>query len=341
MTRRVSLKDIARELGISTALVSYVLNGREKEMRVGSDMAGRIRKVAGDLGYKPNLVARSLRRGSTMTIGLILADIANPFFGQLARVIEDEAGRFGYTVIFGSSDERKDKSALLMDTLTDRQVDGFILVPAEGSEDQITGLIKKGIPVVLVDRYFPGIDTSYVALDNYQASYHAVSRMIDNGYRKIGIIAYKSALIHMQERISGYSDAMRAANLQKEVVIREVRFDHVDKDIRDVIEDLVIKQEKAEALYFATNSLSIAGLYCITSFGIKIPDQLAVMGFDGNESFDFFYSPVSYVEQPIEEMGKESVRILVDLLKGSCKTVHALMKHRLIMRESTGSTRSI
>jgi LacI family transcriptional regulator len=159
--------------------------------------------------------------------------------------------------------------------------------------------------------------------------------LIGKGYRKIGIVAYKSSLIHMQERISGYCGAMRDANMEKEIVIREVRFDHVDHDIRDIIDELIVKQKKAEVLYFATNSLSIAGLYCLSRLGIKIPDELAVMGFYGNEAFDFFYSPVSYVEQPIEEMGKEAVRILVDLLKGSCKTVHALMKHRLIIREST------
>ena len=107
MPKRTSLKDIAAKVGVSTALVSYVMNGQEKEKRVGSEIVEKIREAAIELNYKPNQIASSLRKGSTNTIGLIVADIANPFFGQLARIIEDEASKYNYIVIFGSSDENK------------------------------------------------------------------------------------------------------------------------------------------------------------------------------------------------------------------------------------------
>ena len=105
MQRRVSMKDIADKVGVSIALVSYVLNGQEKEKRVGAEVVKKIREAAKELNYQPNQIARSLRTKTTKTIGLVVADIANPFFGQLARIIENEANNFGYTVIFGSSDE--------------------------------------------------------------------------------------------------------------------------------------------------------------------------------------------------------------------------------------------
>ena len=158
----------------STALVSYVLNGLEKEKRVGRDLAEKIREVARELNYQPNQIARSLRKGSTNTIGLIVADISNPFFSHLARVIEDEAARYGYTVVFGSSDESCHKSAQLVDTLHSRQVDGFIMSPSEGCEEQVKTILGMNIPLVLLDRYFPELSTNYVILNNYEATCMAV-----------------------------------------------------------------------------------------------------------------------------------------------------------------------
>ncbi|HEY4785516.1 MAG TPA: substrate-binding domain-containing protein [Bacteroidales bacterium] len=336
MTKKVSLKDIANKVGVSTALVSYVLNGQEKEKRVGVEIARKILKVAKELNYKPNQIARSLRKGSTKTIGLIVADIANPFFGYLARFIEDEANKYGYTVIFGSSDESNSKSAALTDILINRQVDGFIIVPTEGSEDQIKNLIQRNIPFILIDRFFPELSTSYITLDNYSASNEATRYLLKKGYKRIGIIAYKSKLIHMQERIAGYVDAIASQKNNYGPFIKEIRFDNVEQDIENAINDLVIKNKKIDALFFATNSLSIAGLYCICKYGIKVPDELALVGFDGNESFDFFYSPLTYVEQPISEMGKESVRVLVDLIDGKDKIIHIELKHKLIIRKSCG-----
>jgi LacI family transcriptional regulator len=336
MKKKVSLKDIANKVGVSTALVSYVLNGQEKEKRVGVEIAKKILEVAKEFNYKPNQIARSLRKGSTKTIGLIVADIANPFFGSLARIIEDEANKYGYTVIFGSSDESSAKSAALIDILINRQVDGFIIVPSEGSEDQIKNLIQKNIPFILVDRFFPELQTSYIVLDNFNASNEAISHLIGKGYKRIGIIAYKSKMVHMQERIAGYINAVTSVKNNHGQFIKEIRFDHVEQDIENAINDLVIKNKKVDALFFATNSLSIAGLYCINKYGIKVPKDLAILGFDGNESFDFFYSPLTYVEQPISEMGKASVRALVDLIDGANKIIHIKLQHKLIIRKSCG-----
>jgi LacI family transcriptional regulator len=106
--------------------------------------------------------------------------------------------------------------------------------------------------------------------------------------------------------------------------------------VENAIAELVINERKIDALFFATNSLTIAGMYCIKKYNIKVPDELAVIGFDGNESFDFFYSPITYIEQPIDEMGKESVKVLMNLLKNPHQITHISLKHRLIQRESSG-----
>ena len=159
MAKKVSLKDIAKEVGVSTALVSYVLNNL-KEGRISKEIALKIREVAQRLNYRPNQIAKSLKTSKTFTIGLIVADIANPFSSTLARIVEDEANKFNYTVIFGSSDENNQKSAKVIDTLLNRQVDGLIISPPADSESQMIELQNQDIPFVLLDRYFPSVKTN-------------------------------------------------------------------------------------------------------------------------------------------------------------------------------------
>lgn len=335
MPKRVSLKDLAEKVGVSTALVSYVMNGQEKEKRVGSDVVERIREAARELKYKPNQIAQSLRTGATKTIGMIVTDIANPFFGNIARVIENEANRHGYIVIFGSSDEDSSKSASLVDILMNRQVDGFIIVPAEGTILQIKALQEKGIPLVLIDRYFNEVTTNYVVLDNFGASYDAISQLIEKGYRKIGMIAYKTTLIHMQERIRGYIEAMKSNNLGNEIRIEEVRYKYINSDTEKALNKLTSGEKKINALFFATNALTISGLGYLKKLKLKIPEEITIIGFDRNEAFDFFYPPLIYIEQPIEEMGKEAIRVLVDQISGSSKIAHIKLRHTIIKSQSS------
>jgi LacI family transcriptional regulator len=335
MAKKISLKDIAEKVGVSTALVSYVISGREKEKRVGAELVKKIREVARELNYQPNQIAQSLRTGITNTIGLIVADIANPFFGNLARMIEDEASRCGYTVIIGSSDEDSSKSEVLIDTLRKRQVDGFIIVPAEGSLMQIKLLQESGVPLVLTDRYFEEVKCNYVGLDNFGATYDAISHLIENGYKRIGIIVYKSGLIHMQERIRGYVEAMKANQLEKEIRIEEINYELVKSDIEQCMNILIGEQQKIEALLFATNALTISGLYCIKGLNLNVPEDLAIIGFDGNAAYDFFYTPLTYIEQPIEEIGKQAVRVLIDQINGSDKIENIKLQYTLIKRQSS------
>ncbi|MFA5818044.1 MAG: substrate-binding domain-containing protein [Bacteroidales bacterium] len=335
--KRVSQKDIAKKVGVSTALVSYVLNGKEKGKRIGEDLVKKIRQTAKDLNYQPNEIARSLRNGSTKTIGLIVADIANPFFGYLARCIEDEAMKFGYCVIIGSSDEVVEKSELIINTLLNRQVDGFIIAPAEGTANQINNILEKKIPLILVDRFFPEINTNYIVIDNYQSTYSATSYLIKRGFKKIAFVAYKSSLIHMIERKRGYAEAMQTSNLANNARIIEVSSLNSKTDIENACLDLLVSEKKIDALVFATNLLSIEGLYCIHKKKIKIPDDLAFIGYDGGDCFNLFYSPITYIEQPIEEIAKEAVKRLMDYFvngESSSKTIHVILKSNLIIRNS-------
>jgi LacI family transcriptional regulator len=334
MEKRVSLKDIAKKVGVSVALVSYVMNGKEKEKRVGVEVVKKIRQAAEELNYQPNQIARSLRIGSTKTIGLIVADIANPFFGQLARIIEDEAFKNGFTVIFGSSDEDEMKSGFLLNTLINRQVDGIIIVPAEGTNKQVNSLIKKKLPLVLVDRYFPEINCSHVVLNNYQATYEATSYFVDKGFKHIAMVAYRSSLMHMKERIRGYVEALKNSGLDHTNYLVEVKFGNSQGDIENVLGNFLTRNKKTDAMVFANNGLSVAGLYFAQNNCIRIPEEMGFIGFDGGESFDLYSSPLSYIKQPLEEMGKEAVNVLMDLINGSTKISHIMLNPALVIRKS-------
>ena len=333
MEKRVSLKDIAGKSGVSIATVSYVLNGQEDEKRITKEVVEKVRKAAEELNYQPNQIARSLRKRSSSTIGMIVADIANPFFSQMARIVENEAAANGYTVIFGSSDEDAAKLEVLINSLLNRQVDGLIIVPAEGSEAQISTLVRRRIPLVLVDRYFPDINTCHVSLDNYQATHEATRHLVGNSVTDITMIAYSNRLIHMRERIRGYREAMKACGLTEKISVHEIGYwdDHIG-ELEKILRKIQSGGLGPKGIIFATNALSVSGLFAIRNTCMKIPGDVSFIGFDGGDSFDLFDPPLTFVEQPLEALGKETVTVLMDLIKGSSKVTRVQLSPRLIIR---------
>ena len=304
-TKKTSLKDIAQQAGVSIALVSYVLNGKEKESRVGQEIAIKIRQIAADLNYQPNYLAKSLRSGKTQTIGLIIADISNPFFANIARIVEDEAKRNGYTVIIGSSDENADKSRDLLEVLIKRQVDGFIIVSAEDSAEQVRHLREQQIPFVLLDRYFPDVPTDFVSTDHYRAAYDGASHLITNGYQRIGMIAYKSAMFHMRERIRGYQDALKdkGGAFQKSW-LKKIRFTNLEQESKEAIDEVTKIANPVDALIFATYGLAVNGLIYLNERKLRVPDDVAIVSFGQAEAFDLYYCPITYLKQPIGLLGQ-------------------------------------
>ncbi len=335
--KKISLKDIASKAGVSTALVSYVLNGKEKESRVGHEIAKKIKEIARELNYQPNHLAKSLRSGKTHTIGLVIADISNPFFANIARVVEDEAKKSGYTVIIGSSDEKAEKAWDLLNVLINRQVDGFIIVSSEHSESHIHYLKERNIPFVLLDRHFPDLQTDFVATNNYKASYDAGVHLINGGYKRIGIIAYRSDMYHMQERVRGYRQALQDNGFVfKSNWLKEVRFENIEKEVKVAIDEMTSSEDQVDAIIFATYGLAINGLKYINELKLRVPDDLGIVSFGQAEVFDLYYCPITYLKQPLELLGKTSVEFLLAKLKNPDEGMkQILMEARLIARDSS------
>ncbi len=310
---KVLLKDIAKELGVSSATVSLVLNGKEKEGRVSKIMADKIRQKAIDMNYEPNNLARSLRVGKTYTIGLIVADISNIFFSSLAFHIQEYAEELGYAVIIANTNESDVKMERMIDVLRSRQVDGFIIVPTENGEPIIEDIVKRKIPLVLLDRAFPNVQANHVVIDNYQASRNAVQYLLEKGCKRPALFIYDTCLMHMQERKRGYIDAMKSAGLYNPDLIKEVRFSNLKCDIEKGLDDLVKGKDKEhiDAVYFATNTISMLGVKHLMDLKINIKEDLKIVCFDKSDAFDFIDFPMPYIVQPIPEMGKYAVDLLV------------------------------
>ncbi len=335
MNRKICLKDIAEKVGVSTALVSYVLNNK-KEGRIKKSVAERIKEVALELNYRTNQIAKSLKTNKTFTIGLVVADISNPFSSSLARIIEDEADKNNYTVLFGSYDESLQRSDKLIDTFLNRQVDGLIIAPGENLASQITLLQQQNIPFVLVDRYFPEIHTNYVAMDNFNASCSAVQHLIDCGYQRIGMMTLKTSLFNMRERKRGYIETLQKNGIAfDESHLTEVVSENMKEHIESAISDLLSQDVPVDALLFGTNVIAMHALKYINTLRIKVPEQLALVSFDRNDAWDIFYAPLTHINQPLSQMAQLATKILLETIEGNTEITQLSLPAELVIRSST------
>src|SRR5690554_5548023 len=337
--KKVSLSDIAEQLGVSKTLVSLVLNGKGPEHRIRKEVCQKVIDLAKELNYQPNQIAKGLRTGKTNTIGLIIADIANPFFGKLGREIEKEAAKQGYRVMFCSSDENAENFRSQLEMLQQGQVDGLIISPPSGSEQQIKKLEKSKLPYVLIDRYFPDIDSNTIVIDNFQAAYEATKHLIDQGYQNIACITVNNALNNMRQRLEGYKKALQDEKRNPdERFIKIMPFSHEKDDFESAIKQLTFSDEpKADAIFFTTSKVGIMGMESIHSLGLNIPDDVAVVSFDDPDAYRISNPPVTAVAQPLREIGSQSVKVLMDLMngKGTKKSEKIILNAELRIRKSS------
>jgi len=342
--KKTSLNDIAQQLGVSKTLVSFVLNGRGKEFRISDDICKKVLDAAKEMNYQPNRIAQGFRTGKTKTIGLVIADIANPFFGKLGREVEQEASKHGYRVIFCSSDENAEKFKQQIAMLQQSQVDGYIISPPINSEEQIKMLIRSHVPLVLIDRFFPAIDSNYIVVDNLEASYKATSHLLALGRKRIANITLNMDLINMKERTEGYKNALIDNGITPDNdLIKILPFSHDNADVIKAINELVGDKNnlKADAILFSTSKLGVMGIECISSLGLKIPDDVAIVSFDNVDAYKICVSPVTVIGQPLQEIGQKAVAILLDEILGKRKAGNKTQKLKLltelIIRKSSGA----
>ncbi|WP_407428453.1 LacI family DNA-binding transcriptional regulator [Arcticibacter sp.] len=336
MKKNISIVDIAKHLNISTTTVSFVLNGRAKEKRISDELVERVLKFVEEVGYKPNVLARGLRTGKSNIIGLMVEDIANPFFATIAREIEENAYRNGYKIFYCSTDNSTAKTKELIGIFQDRQVDGYIIAPPEGIEDDVNGLIKAGSPVVLFDRFLQDVQTDYVGIDGTSSIFDAVTHLIGQGYERIGFVTLDSLQSQMQDRVKGYEQAISEHGLND--YIKEISYHQSPDNIVKQVVAFLKKKSNLQAVVFSTNYLGVSGLKAISSLGLKIPDDIAVMAFDELDLFELHSPSISTVSQPVKGISEHAISILLGRMDGSSpkKDIqNVILPTSLIVRDST------
>ena len=336
MRKKTTIKDIAKQLDVSNSLVSFVLNGKSKEKRISDEMKSKVLELAKSLDYTPNYLAKSLRSGKSNTLGLIVADISNPFYGMLARHIEIEASKYGYKVIFSNSDENESKFTDQLGVLQNGQVDGLIITPPIGSEEELLKLKKMKIPFVVVERIFKNVVTHSVVANNFQAGYNATEKLIKNNRKKIALVNLNFKLLHMVQREEGFIAAMKNNGLAvNKSLIKHVKFSHEGKYVMEAIQDIV--KNGADGLLFTTSKLGVQGIQCLSKLGIKIPQSMSIVSFDNINEYRVSSTPITVVEQPLEQISKESIRIIINIIENKYADGHyenVELEANLISRES-------
>jgi LacI family transcriptional regulator len=312
--KRVSLKDIARIAGVSPSTVSFVLNGKAKQMRISETLASKIMEVAKKEGYHPNPVAVSLRTGKSQILGLIVETISGNFFASLSRIIEDEAARFGYKVVYTSTENNSQKGKELIGMLSQRQVDGYIITPTPGMEQDIKELIADNKPVVLMDSYFPGIDVPHVLVNNYEGVMKGTAHLIEQGYRRIGFVTVDLDLVQMEERLKAYQDSMSKAGLSTDNLVLALKYEEEKELGIQNVTSFIQNTPDLEAVFFATNYLGLLGLESIHRLGLKLPDDLAMIVFDDHDVFRLYPPGITCIRQPAEEIAKTALELLMEQL---------------------------
>lgn len=308
---KVSLKVIAKELGVSAATVSLVLNGKNKNGRVSEEMSKKIIDKAAELHYIPNSLAKGLKMGHSKSIGLIVADISNVFFGTLALHIQNYAEKEGYTVIIGNTNEKLEEMEKIITFLNSRQVDGLIITPAEGSEVLIESVLKGKKPLVLVDRGFPDLNVPSVLINNYEICYRSTKQLIDQGFKNPAFITYRQDQFHTNERKRGFTEAMKSAGLFTPDHVKEVSYQYLNEDMDKAISQLLKSEKKVDAIFFATNTISMAGVKSLFKRGMLIQKDIQVMCFDETDAINLFPFRVPFIKQPIEEMARRALELLI------------------------------
>ncbi|RZL12657.1 MAG: LacI family transcriptional regulator [Hymenobacter sp.] len=336
MKKKLLIHDIAKQLEVSIATVSLVLNGKAKEMRISDVLAEKVLRYVEEVGYKPNQLAKSLRTGKTHVIGLMVEDIANPFFATMAALIENKALARGYRIIYCSTNNDTAKTRDLLTMFQERHVDGYILALPNGLEAEVRALVRQGKPLVLFDRLLPGLLTNAVVVDGATGMYEATRHLLAQGFQTIALVTAQPDQQQMAARQRGYAQAL--AEQQLPALTLEITFPQQAEQIVQELQAFFAAHPACDAVLFATNYLGVYGLEALARLGRRIPEQLAVVAFDDNDLFRLYTPAITVVAQPLEMMAEDIISTLLVALEGPTETgrlVQLQLAPQLVVRASS------
>ena len=331
------LIDVAKAAGVSIATVSRVLNNPET---VNADTQQRVQQAIKSLNFRPSRVAQRLRSkgGNSKIIGLVLPDIQNPFYVEVIRGIEEVMYEHGYAAIMCNFAQDEKRERLYLDILKSESIDGMIVAPVHGRDQKVAHLVQSGLPIVCIDRGLTGVEADVVLVDNQQGAYDAVSHLIKLGHRRIAYISGLPQIPTSKARLAGYEMAFREQGL----VVDEELIKYGDSKHESgmkLTEELLALPTPPTALFTGNNLITLGALETIHRQGLKIPEEIALVGFD-----DMYWSislnpPLTAVRQPGFEMGKRAAELLFQRIKDPSRpTAKVVFDAKLQIRSSCGAT---
>ncbi|PAV28412.1 LacI family transcriptional regulator [Virgibacillus profundi] len=332
---KLTIKEIAKKANVSITTVSRVLN--QNKEGVGKETRKRVEEVIKEYNYRPNAIARSMITKNTKTIGLVIPDIRNPFFSDLARAIEDIANKMGYSVFLCNVDNQLKVLERYLWLLIEKNVDGIIFSSSDSNlNDGVQKLLKKNnIPVMFIDRGDDDSEFNGVFIDNTEAGYLATSHLIKLGHKKIGCITGPKTIWNSNHRLKGYKLAHEQVGLKIDRnLVREGSY--TMKGGYDAAK-VLLRENKDITSIFALNDLMAFGVYqAARELNILIPDDISVVGFD-NLSYNQILTPrLTTIEQPIKKIGEVSVEYLIKQIEQALMIEDSIyLKTKLIVRDST------
>jgi LacI family transcriptional regulator len=332
-----TMKDVARLAGVSTATVSAVIN---ETSYVSEGLKDRVRQAIARLNYSPSGVARSLRTRTTRLVGLIIADITNPFFTELVRCIGAEVQTLGYTMLLNETNHDAEQEVAAMQLLAAHGVDGVILA-ATGPSDMYfrPPIADFPRPVVMVDRAVPDAPFDSVSIDNRRASFEVTRHILELGHREIAIVAGARHLPNTADRLAGFRDALVAAGIALEPD-RIVYADFREDRSYELCRNLLARRNRPTALFVSNNQMVFGAMHAIKDLGLACPSDISVAAIDDLPGADIFAPRLTVQRQPIADIAHEAVRLVMARMRSGSLTPpeRVVLPTCLIVRDSCAPT---
>lgn len=329
----VTIKDIAKKAGVSVATVSHVMN---KTRFVSEVLQKRVKKAIEELDYHPNIMAGSLRSRKTKVIGLIVPDNANPLFASLSMLIEKVSSSLNYNVLLCNSFYDFDNELSCIRVIRSKSVDGLIIIPTTTSSDHINQLVENNLHVVVLHHIIPDCRADSVLLNNFKGTYEATKYLLNLGHKHIGYIDRPVSLPHSQERLNGYRKALQEYGIsQDDNIIKCSGFGYIDG--AETMKELLKKSPGLTAVLAFNDTIAMGAMRTVNDNGLKVPDDISVVGFDDVELCSFITPRLTTVHFPKQKMAKTAVDILLKRMQepGIKKPVKKVLPLELVIREST------
>lgn len=318
-SKKTLLEDIARELNVSKTLVSMVINGKGDAYGISKKTQEKVLNKASELQYTPNLFARALRTGKSNLIGLLVADISNSFYSNIAKYLEKALAEKGYNLMICSTDENIAREEKLIQLFGEQQIiDGLIVATTNTSGEFFKKERLRNFPIVFIDRYLTDIDSNYVVADNYQGSFELTDLLIHKGCKNI--VAFNITPSHissLKDRVRGFKDALEKYQLPfGPDNLLEISFNNIAQDVRQKLLSLLNQPNKIDAIYTLNNHIAIACLNVFNELAIDMNKEgIYFASFDDISLFDFVKPHVISVSQPLERIGEESANLVIKLIE--------------------------